>query len=60
MKKYVGENIQYFLMTGFNKNNLIDFCWGSSTRRKLIFKNTLKSEVLNKWIKICGNGFLRA
>ena len=60
MKKYRGENIQNLLMSEFNKNNLIDLCWSSITSRieNETLKDTLKSEVLKKWINIRGNAFL--
>ena len=62
MKKYGGENIQNLLMSEFNKNNIIDLCWSSITSRieNETSKNTLKSEVLKKWINICGNAFVRS
>ena len=62
MKKYGGENMQNLLMSEFNKNNLIDLYWGSITSRmgKENLKNTLKSEVLKKCVKIGGNVFVRA
>ena len=53
MRKYGGENIQNLLMSEFNNNNLIDICWNSISNETL--KNTLKSEVLRKWVNIRGN-----
>ena len=58
MRKYGGENIQNLLMSEFNNNNLIDICWNSISNETL--KNTLKSEVLRKWVNIRGNAFVRA
>ena len=58
MRKYGGENIQNLLMSEFNNNNLIDICWNSISNETL--KNTLKSEVLRKWVNIGGNAFVRA
>ena len=58
MRKYGGENIQNLLMSEFNNNNLIDICWNSISNETL--KNTLKSEVLRKWVNIHGNAFARA
>ena len=62
MKKYSGENIQNLLMSEFNKNNWIDLCWSSITSRieNETLKNTLKSEMVKKWIKIRGNALVRA
>ena len=59
MKKYGGENIQNLLMSEFKKNYLIDLCWSSITSRieNETLKNTLKSEVLKKWINIRGKCF---
>ena len=45
-------------MSEFNKNNLIDLCWNRISNETL--KNTLKSEVLRKWVNIRGNAFVRA
>ena len=58
MRKYGGENIQNLLMSEFSNNNLIDICWNSISNETL--KNTLKSEVLRKWVNIRGNAFVRA
>ena len=58
MRKYGDENIQNLLMSEFNKNNLIDLCWNRISNETL--KNTLKSEVLRKWVNIRGNAFVRA
>ena len=58
MRKYGGENIQNLLMSEFNNNKLIDICWNSISNETL--KNTLKSEVLRKWVNIRGNAFVRA
>ena len=62
MKRYAGENIHLLLMKKIENSSIIDICWNNITSRldNDILKETLKIEVLKKWVNIRGNSFVRA
>lgn len=62
MISYAGEDLRKILMEKFSESHLVDISWNSLTKslenRELC--QTLKRMVLNKWVNIRANSFVKA